>query len=176
MKRLYTAAPLLLLLLLLLLLSMAGSALAEDWTVRADGVGPLRVGMDFDTVNRVLDDHLQRAPLALQGSRACFYVSPAAEPRVGLMFVKDVLQRVDVQETGVASDRGIRVGDPVADVAQRYGDALHTAPSVENPAEKYLTVPSADSRHAIRFETRQGTVATFYAGAWEQVQYVEGCQ
>jgi hypothetical protein len=39
----------------------------------------------------------------------------------------------------------------------------------------YLTVLSPDGKHAMRFETSQGKVTLFYAGAFEQVQYTEGC-
>ncbi|QGZ39351.1 hypothetical protein IP92_02397 [Pseudoduganella flava] len=155
--------------------TLAGAASGQDWTVRVDGAGPLKVGMDFDTVNRVLGDHLERTPQELRGSRDCFYVSPSAEPRIGLMFVKDVLKRVDVSEVGVRSERGIGVGDPAEKVREVYGEAMRSAPNAYNANERYLTVPGGGGQYAIRFETQQGTISGFYAGAWEQVQYVEGC-
>ena len=158
---------------LLALAAAAGADAAPEWTVRPDGAGPLKVGMDFDTVNRVLGDHLVRTPAALQPTQGCFYVSPAAEPRVGLMFVDDVLKRVDVSEVGVRSDRGVGVGDPVDKVSSAYGQAVRTSPQAYDDRERFLTVQNG--QYAIRFATRQGTVAGFYAGAWEQVQYDEGC-
>jgi hypothetical protein len=154
---------------------LAGAASGQEWTVRVDGAGPLKIGMDFDTVNRVLGDRLERTPKEVRGTPDCFYVSPSAEPRIGLMFVKDVLKRVDVAEVGVRSERGIGVGDPVAKVREAYGDALRTAPNAYNADERYLTAPGGGGQYAIRFETQQGTISRFYAGAWEQVQYVEGC-
>jgi len=40
----------------------------------------------------------------------------------------------------------------------------------------YLTVRSADGRYGIRFETDKGKIIEYYAGTYEAIQYVEGCQ
>jgi hypothetical protein len=39
----------------------------------------------------------------------------------------------------------------------------------------YLTYFSSDHRFALRFETRDGVVSTYYLGYAEPTQYVEGC-
>jgi len=40
----------------------------------------------------------------------------------------------------------------------------------------YLTVRSAHSRYGVRFETDKGKITEFYAGTYEAIQYVEGCE
>ncbi|UGQ45310.1 hypothetical protein [Massilia endophytica] len=161
--------------LLALLCGVALSAQAQGWVVRIDGAGPLKVGMDFDTVNRVLGERMVRVPPELRASPECFYVIPAAEPRVGLMFVKDVLRRVDVEEPGVLNDRGIGVGDPADKVLRLYGEAVHVTPADYERSERYLSVRSGSGQHGFRFRASAGRVKSYHAGSWDQVEYMEGC-
>jgi hypothetical protein len=86
------------------------------------------------------------------------------------MFIGDVLKRIDVTG-GTPTDRGIRTGDDVARVLAAYPSAT----SQDSDGGIYLTVLSRDGKRAMRFETYQGKVQLFYAGAFEQVQYTEGC-
>ena len=158
----------------MLALVAAAPVRADDWVVRVDGAGPLKVGMKFDTVNQVLGDHMQRPPEP-RGSSNCFYVRPTDDPRIMLMFVDDVLRRVDAQEEGVRSERGVRVGDPVARVRQAYGEAVQEEPHAYDNAERYLTVRTGGGQYAIRFETDKGRIAWLYAGYWTQVQWIEAC-
>ncbi len=86
------------------------------------------------------------------------------------------LVRVDVNEAGIATERGIGVGDTEDQVKKAYG-ALRIEPSKYTGDEggRYLTIRDRDQRYGIRFETEKGKVTTFYAGKYEAVQYVEGC-
>jgi hypothetical protein len=43
------------------------------------------------------------------------------------------------------------------------------------PDGSYLTVWARGRKAAMRFETLQGNVTSFYAGQVPQVEYVEGC-
>jgi hypothetical protein len=43
------------------------------------------------------------------------------------------------------------------------------------PDGNYLTVWSTNHKAAVRFETLQGKVTSFYAGRVPEVEYVEGC-
>jgi hypothetical protein len=150
-------------------------ARADDWVVRVDGAGPLKVGMKFDTVNQVLGDHMARPPAESRGSSNCFYVRTTDDPRIMLMFVDDVLRRVDAQEEGVRSERGVRVGDPVARVGQAYGEAVQEERHAYDDAERYLTIRTGGGQYAMRFETGRGRIVWMYAGYWTQVQMVEAC-
>jgi hypothetical protein len=153
----------------------AAPARASDWVVRVDGAGPLKVGMKFDTVNQILGDHMERPPVEVRGSSDCFYVRPADDPRIMLMFVDDVLRRVDAQEEGVSSERGVRVGDPVARVRQIYGEAVQEERHAYSDSERYLTIRTGGGQYAIRFETDKGRIAWLYSGYWTQVQWIEAC-
>jgi len=158
-----------------LLALASGLAHAGDWVVRVDGAGPLKIGMKFDTVNRVLGDHMERTPPELRANRNCFYARPADDPSLLLMFVDDVLRRVDAGEEGSRSERGVAVGDPVEKVVQAYGEAVKEEPHAYDASERYLTVHTGAGQYAIRFETSKGRISTFYAGDWRQVQWIEGC-
>lgn len=149
--------------------TLLAPAQAADWRLRFDGAGPLKIGMRFDTVNKVLGDHLQRVPKDERANPHCFQVEPSAQPGVLLMFIDDQLKRVDVMEEGILSDRGIGLGDPVARVKRSYGEAVHAA-------DGQLTVRAGSDQYAIRFDTSDGKIDAMYAGAWKEVQLKEGCQ
>lgn len=88
------------------------------------------------------------------------------------MFVGDVLKRIDSSGPGIKTAAGVTVGDPVSKVYQLYPD-IKVEPNDYEPTEQYLTSPSDGL--AIRFETRDGTIARFYAGAVREVHFTERC-
>jgi hypothetical protein len=151
-------------------------AQAGDWTVRFDGAGPLKIGMRFDTVNKILGDNLRRTPKELRSVANCFQLEPAHQPGLLLMFIDDVLKRVDVMEEGIASERGVALGDAVAKVERAYGEAVQRAAQLRDPGEQTLTVLAGGGQYAIRFETGKGKITGLYAGDYPQVQLTEGCQ
>jgi hypothetical protein len=152
------------------------AAQAGDWTVRFDGAGPLKIGMRFDTVAKILGDKLQRTPKELRTVPNCFQLEPAHQPGLLLMFIDDVLKRVDVMEEGITSERGIALGDTVAKVERAYGEAIQRAAQLRDPSEQTLTVLAGGGQYAIRFETGKGKITGLYAGDYPQVQLTEGCQ
>jgi len=152
-----------------LLFCVALPVSAADWTLHFDGVGPLKVGMRFDTVNKILHEHMQRVPKAERPRADCFQVEPSTQPGVLLTFVKDQLKRVDVMEEGTLSDRGIGLGDAMEKVRQAYGEA-----AVATPGQ--LTVKAGSDQYALRFEIGEDKVDAMYAGDWSAVQHPEACQ
>lgn len=160
----------------LVLCALLPAVQARDWNLRVDGAGPLKVGMRFDTVNKILGEHMERVPVRQRTAPACFQVSPSEEEGIVLMFVKDVLKRVDVTQPGIESERGIALDDPEGKVGRHYGEAVRTAVPARRPDGHYLTVRAGEGQYAIRFETEQGRVAAMYAGAWEQVLQEDGCR
>ncbi|QOL51806.1 hypothetical protein [Massilia litorea] len=153
---------------------LGGPATAADWTLRLDGIGPLRIGMRFDEANAAVGSRLAASDPSLQASPGCDEIPLPMHPGVSLMFIDGVLKRVDVFAAGTRTANEIAVGDPVARVHAIYPRARRED-HFYNSAEQYLTVDSADSRYSLRFETEGGKIAHFYAGAREQVRYVEGC-
>jgi hypothetical protein len=153
--------------------ALAGEA---GWRLRLDGIGALKVGMRFDQVNRLLGHRLVRPPpqlLATSGCEMIPFETRRGRDEVWLMFVGDVLKRVDASD-GVPSERGIRSGDTEAQVRAAYPSAK-VEPHATEEEGHFLTVFSPDGRLAIRFETFRGKVGSLYAGEVEQVRYTEGC-
>src|SRR5450830_138558 len=81
-------------------------ARAADWALRFDGIGPLQIGMRFDAANAALNGSLRSTPVALRPTPRCEQVPVAGHPGVALMFVDEVLERVDVFQAGVGRRRG----------------------------------------------------------------------
>jgi hypothetical protein len=159
---------------LLYLLLAPLACMAGEWDLRMDGIGPLRVGMRFDAANARLGGGLQRTDPALLASKGCDQVLVPGHPQVALMFVDDVLSRIDVWGTDGRTDAGVMVGDPVQRVLDTYPRAA-SAPHAYDDRERYLTARSRDGRLAIRFETKDGKIALFHAGRFKAVQFIEGC-
>jgi hypothetical protein len=146
-------------------------ARAGEWDVRLDGAGPLTVGMRFEEANALLHGTLE---IDLGSSKECYYARAAGHPQIALMFTDDVLRRVDAVEGIVRTDSGIALGERMKRVYDIY-PTMTVSRHAYDERERYLTVRSSDGKLALRFETREGRIATFYAGRWKEVQYIEGC-
>lgn len=147
---------------------------AGDWALRMDGIGPLQVGMGFDEANVVLGKRLEHTPLTMRDSPDCDEIELPGHKGVYLMFVDDVLVRVDMWEAGDRTDAGVEVGGPVQQVFDAYAHVAAQRHAYDE-SERYLTVPSPDGKLAIRFETLHGKVGGMYAGRYQAIQYIEGC-
>jgi hypothetical protein len=142
---------------------------AQPWQLRMDGIGPLQVGMRSGEVERLLGHRLEREPPELRASPVCEQVKLPGQD-IWLMFMNDVLKRVDVAQGATTVD-GVAPGDPVARVFAVYPKVA----SAPNGSERYLTVFSADGTRALRFETGDGKIAFIFAGETREVRFTEGC-
>ena len=162
------------LLLAVALLAGAGSALADDWRITTAGYGPAKIGMTVAEASAALGTKLvSEGPV---DEPSCHYMRP--EPAVeGLWFMisDDHVVRVEVTTAGVKTRTGLGVGDSEARVKQLLPGAEVTPHKYVAPDGNYLTVWRADRKAAVRFETLQGKVTSFYAGRVPEVEYVEGC-
>jgi hypothetical protein len=133
---------------------------ADRWVVGYRSAGPVRFGVTAAAGN------------------ACHYTAPAGAP-TGLRFMAESgrVVRVDVDSSGVATDRGARVGAAEAEIRRRYPEGLRTMPHKYDAAGHYLvfTPPGADSGYRIVFETDGHRVTTWRAGVEPAVEYVERC-
>jgi hypothetical protein len=86
------------------------------------------------------------------------------------------MARVEVGAPGVKTSTGIQVGDSEGQVRKIYGARMKVTAHQYIDTGHYLTVRSADGRYGIRFETDEGKITTFYAGKYDAIQYVEGCE
>lgn len=157
-----------------LLVFVAANALAADtWVVRFDGVGPVKIGMTLAQLSTALH---QKFTEEESGSEGCFYVHANGHGHVGFMIEDSKLVRVDVEAPGISTVTGIQVGDAEARVRRVYGSRVKVTEHKYIDTGHYLTVRSADGALGVRFETDKGKITTFYAGTYEAIQYVEGCE
>jgi hypothetical protein len=158
-----------------LITATISSSLAEEtWVIREDGAGPVKIGMSLPQLNAALHEKFS---LPDEEGLACFSVSPKRHPRIAFMILDDRLARIDVLGPGIFTAAGVQVGDSEARALQVYGSKLKVEPhQYMAPEGHYLTVRSVDNRYGIRFETVNGKITVFYAGRFDAIQFVEGCE
>jgi hypothetical protein len=153
--------------------SPPASAPEAVWTVSAAGYGPIRVGWTVAELNARLNENVRPA---YQASDECDYIHPARLPvRVNLMVVKDTVARVDVDTTGVLTDRGAGVGDTEQRISELYGPVTVQFHKYRPGGRNLIVTDPADSMLRIIFETDSGRVVRYRAGRRPPVDYVEGC-
>ena len=158
---------------LVAVLSMSSSYAREAWIVRQNGVGPVKVGMSLTKLNAVLHERFTMPKN--KGEQGCFYVKSKAHPHLLFMIEDRHVARVDVDGAGLTTSKGVQVGDSEERVKQIYGSALKIEPHHYTDGH-YLTLNSAGGSYGVRFETEKEKVERFYAGRFQAIQYVEGCQ
>jgi hypothetical protein len=153
----------------------AAEAAADPWTIRLDGVGPVRFGIALAGARAALEDSLILAPPGGQ----CGFTMPGGAPAgVRFMVEQGKVVRVDVDSSGVRTAAGAEVGMSEADVRGRYPVGLHVQPHKYDPKGRYLVVQGtqpADSARRLIFETDGQRVVRYRAGITPAVEYVEGC-
>jgi hypothetical protein len=148
---------------------------AEPWTIRLDGVGPVRFGMALAAAQVALGDSLIVAP---PGCECGFTVPRGAPAGVRFMVEQGKVVRVDVDSSGVRTAAGVEVAMAEADVRSRYPVGLRVQPHKYDPKGRYLVVQGtepADSARRLIFETDGQRVVRYRAGITPAVEYVEGC-
>jgi hypothetical protein len=129
--------------------------------------------MSLSQLSTVLHERFSKP--ADKGDQGCFYVNPKKHPHLNFMIENGRVARVDVDDPGVSTSARIQVGDSETHAKQVYGSRLKVEPHHYTDGH-YLTARSSDGHNGIRFETDQGKITMFYAGRYEAIQYVEGCQ
>lgn len=148
---------------------------ATGWTVHLRGAGPIRFGMSLGEARRATGNVLGGG----RGAVGCAYVVPPGVPPGMLFMVENArVVRVDVNSTGVRTDRGAGVGMSEADVRGLYPEGLTVQPhKYDSTGHDLVYAPSepADSSFRVVFETDGRIVRRFRAGLRPAVEYVEGC-
>jgi hypothetical protein len=150
------------------------------WTLRHDGIGPLRVGMTEAEAEAALG-HFRTIPFnpgTAADSMACGYAASDRLPAgVKVMMEGARVVRLEVVSGGVATAEGARIGDTEARVQQLYPGRVTVGPHKYTDGH-YLTVrpaEAADTTHLLIFETDGQVVLRYRGGRKPQVEYVEGC-
>ena len=153
-----------------------GTNAGDTWVVREDGAGPARIGMTIAQLNIALHEKFTK-PTA-KDEQGCFYADPKSQPEILLMVENGRLARIEVNGPGVFTSTGIQVGDTEKHALQVYGRRLKVEPHAYTAEDggHYLTAKSADGRYGIRFETDGKQITMYYAGRYEAIQYIEGCE
>ena len=155
-------------------LLLAGTSLANDaWVIREEGVGPVKIGMTPAELSATLHQKLSEDE---GGGENCFYVTVRDHDHVSFMIVEGRLVRIDVDAPGVATSAGIQVGDSEVRARKVYGNRMKVTAHFYIDDGYYLTSRSADGRYGVRFETASGKIVRYYAGNYDAIQYVEGCE
>jgi hypothetical protein len=153
----------------------SGASAGQDrWVIAFNGVGNVKIGMSLSELNTALHERFTMP--TEKGDQGCFYVNSAKHPHISFMIEDGRMVRVDVDSAGIPTTQGVQVGDSEEQALQVYGPKLKVSESQYDPEGHYLTIQSERGRNGIRFETEKGKIKTYYAGRFEAVQYVEGCQ
>ena len=150
------------------------AANAADWTLRFDGIGPLKVGMTFDQAKASLRQRLERTPEDLRPNDHCDEIEVPGHAETALMFIDDKLARVDVWHVGARLHGGVVIGGAERSLMRAYAKASKS-PGFYDDSQTEWTLPSADGRMAIRVTTENGAIIAAIAGEAKAVAYVEGC-
>jgi hypothetical protein len=162
-------------LFLLILMSLPTLARGEDWRLSTAGLGPAKIGMRVEAVERALGRQL--VVDGDVGSTECYYTRPVPDINgLTLMVSNGRVVRFDVRAKGLTTLSGLGVGDSHRRVLEVLGDAAEvTEHEYLAPEGAYITLWASDGRTGIRFETHRGTVIAFHAGRADEVTQVEGC-
>ncbi len=159
---------------ILLCSCLLGSSVAGDsWIVSEDGIGPVKIGMTLGQLRSTLHQKLTEEE---SGNESCYYVHARGRDHIRFMIIDGCLVRIDVDAPGILTTSGLQVGDSEALARKVYGPKMKVTEHKYIDTGHYLTVRSDDHRYGVRFETDQGKITMFYAGTYEAIQYVEGCE
>lgn len=149
---------------------------SPPWVARADGVGPVRVGMRVGPTARLINATARTERIEPDESCGQAFLSTAPKG-VSFMVEGDTIVRVDVDSVGVKTEDGIGVGSTEAEVRAQYKTlAKVSAHPYEGPKGHYITVDRAgDRRYRMIFETDGNVVTRFRVGRREAVDLIEGC-
>lgn len=145
----------------------------------AQGWGPLRMDMTRAQVEQALGRDSQPLQDGGPDPARCDEFHPRrASLGLIVMVEEGRLTRVTATRRGLATVRGIRVGDPVAKVRAAYGRALEDTPhTYADPPARYLTAWTGKgaTRRGIRYDIdERGRVGMIHAGT-ASIEYVEEC-
>ena len=148
------------------------SARARTATVATfNGVSPLRIGMTAADARQALG-----MPASSAKAGECSYLDTKGRTHAFVMLVRDTVVRLDVRDSTLATDAGVRVGDAESRVLASYRGRAKSEPHKYVQGGHYLVVPSpTDSTRQLVFETDGKRVTAWHVGRLPEVRWVEGC-
>lgn len=161
----------------------ASDTAARDtaWTLRHDGIGPIRVGMTVEEARAALggDFNAPGPDVGVSDSpEACQYARSGRFPTgVRVMLEGLRVARVEVDSGTLATAEGARIGDSEARINELYPLRVTVWPHKYTDGHYLYVRPAeaSDTTRLIVFETDGRQVLRFRGGQKPQVEYVEGC-
>ena len=141
--------------------------------MREESVGPVKIGMSLNQLRAVLNEKLVGEE---SGTEGCYYVHARGHDHISFMIEDGKVSRIDIEAPGFATLTGVQVGNSESRLRQVYGTKLKVTEHKYIDTGHYFTVQSQNGRYGVRFETDKGKILRFYAGRYESIQYVEGCE
>jgi hypothetical protein len=134
-------------------------ALSEDSRLSFAGIGPVRIGMTMEEVERAAGVPMRRTQLP-----ACVALSPTGDPEgVELIFPGDGPLEFAFAREGslIRTESGVALGDDEAAVLRAHPDAEVINPEVE---VHRIVVRESDNGRRLLFEIERGTVSVMWSG------------
>lgn len=143
----------------------------------AEGWGPIRTGMSHEAAIAALGGAVHTDASARGPDwDACHMIQPQSPEGVWIMVEQDRVTRVSLEDGPVATDKGIKVGDPESKVREAYPAGLGEAPHKYRAAPaKYLTWYARPGEAGIRYSIGEDGRVHAIAGGARSIEYVEGC-
>jgi hypothetical protein len=104
--------------------ALASTSLAggnPPFTIHSNGYGPVEIGMTVKQAAKALGEALQRSFPAYPFEEDCLYVYPQGDDTsIGFMVRDDVITRIDVWDSSIATKSGLTVGASEEGIQKRF--------------------------------------------------------
>jgi hypothetical protein len=158
-----------------MVMATAGVAVADTrWCLSMSGLGPVRAGMTLEEVLPLADwSGLPRR----RAAEGCWYLRhEGGTSNFRLMIIDGRVARIELRSpSSLQTFAGARIGATEADLTKLYGARLDVRPHKYDEHGHTITLQSGAGDFGLRFETSGAKVTAIQAGAWEHLNYVEGC-
>jgi hypothetical protein len=146
------------------------------WTLRLDGIGPVRVGMTIAEVERLLGATARIDRIEPDEECGYAYV-PGVPEGISFMLSRDTVVRANVHDAGILDELGLGVGSSEAEVLTRRAGTARVEPHYYTGPEGHYVIVDDPARPGFRliYETDGQRVLSIRAGRLPEAELVEGC-
>jgi hypothetical protein len=152
----------------------------ESWVLSQEGIGPAKVGIDIDQLQKVIHEKLAYDQARNSG---CSRITNKHLGSMGLSFTLEsgYLTRVDVEFYGTdprprlfQTEAGIGLGSREEELLKAYPDA-HIKPNPADPSWHTVIAESPDHTKGMVFETNGQTVKSLRTGNFRAISHLTQC-